>query len=175
MDVGAELLEHLDRGSGSSAGSGRSAESSNASGRIPSTTCSPDPGGRSPVGERDVELPEPNTALVDRGVDEIHRRRADESSDEQVGRPLVELLRRVDLEEAPVAHHGDALPEGHRLGLVVRHVDGRHTEALVQLRERRAHADSQLRVEVRKGLVEQERLRLAHDRAAHRDALALAA
>ena len=75
----------------------------------------------------------------------------------------------------PVAHHRDALAEGHRLGLVVRDVDGRDAEPLVQLRERRAHADAQLRVEVRERLVEQERLRLAHDRAAHRDALALPA
>ena len=45
----------------------------------------------------------------------------------------------------------------------------------MQLRERRAHPDAQLRVEVRERLVEQERLRLADDRAAHRDALALAA
>ena len=45
----------------------------------------------------------------------------------------------------------------------------------MQLRERGAHPDAELRVEVRERLVHQERLRLAHDRAAHRDALALAA
>jgi hypothetical protein len=38
-----------------------------------------------------------------------------------------------------------------------------------------AHLHAQLGVEVRERLVEQEHLRLAHDRAAHRDALALAA
>jgi hypothetical protein len=48
---------------------------------------------------------------------------------------LVQLLRAVDLEDPAVAHHGDALPERHRLGLVVCHVDGRHAEPLVQLRE----------------------------------------
>jgi hypothetical protein len=42
-------------------------------------------------------------------------------------------------------------------------------------RELGAHAHAQLRVEVRERLVHEERLRLAHDRAAHRDALALAA
>jgi hypothetical protein len=46
---------------------------------------------------------------------------------------------------------------------------------LVQLRERGAHADAQLRVEVREWLVEEERLGLAHDGAAHGDALPLAA
>ena len=45
----------------------------------------------------------------------------------------------------------------------------------MQPRELGAHVDAQLRVEVRERLVHQERRRLAHDRAAHRDALALAA
>ena len=75
----------------------------------------------------------------------------------------------------PVAHDGDALAERHRLDLVVRDVDRGDPEAFVQLRERCAHADAQLRVEVRERLVHEERLRLANDRAAHRDALALAA
>ena len=86
-----------------------------------------------------------------------------------------EVLRRVDLLQQAVPEHRDPLPERHRLDLVVRHVDGRHAEPLVQLRELRAHRHAQLRVEVRERLVHQERLRLAHDRPAHRDALALAA
>ena len=45
----------------------------------------------------------------------------------------------------------------------------------MQLRERGAHPDAELRVEVRQRLVHQEGLRLADDRPAHRDALPLAA
>ena len=45
----------------------------------------------------------------------------------------------------------------------------------MELRERGAHPDAELRVEVRERLVHQERARLAHDRAPHRDALPLAA
>ncbi len=45
----------------------------------------------------------------------------------------------------------------------------------MQARQLCAHADAQLRVEIRKRLIHQERLRLAHDRASHRHALALAA
>ena len=45
----------------------------------------------------------------------------------------------------------------------------------MQLRERRAHPHAKLRVQVREWLVEQERLRLAHDRAPHRHPLPLAA
>ena len=106
---------------------------------------------------------------------EVHRRRADERRDEQVRRVVEEVLRRVDLLQQAVAEHGDPLPERHRLDLVVRHVDGRHAEPLVQLRELGAHRDAQLRVEVRERLVHQERLRLAHDRPPHRDALPLPA
>ena len=45
----------------------------------------------------------------------------------------------------------------------------------MQARELGAHVDAELRVEVRERLVHQERGRLPHDRAAHRDALPLAA
>ena len=48
-------------------------------------------------------------------------------------------------------------------------------EPLVQLLDLGAHGDAQLGVEVRQRLVEQEHLRVAHDGAAHGDALALAA
>ena len=45
----------------------------------------------------------------------------------------------------------------------------------MQLLDLDAHLGAQQRVEVRQRLVEQERLGLAHDRAPHRDALALPA
>ena len=112
---------------------------------------------------------------VDLRLDEVHRRRADERGHEQVARAVEEVLRRVDLLQHAVAHDGHPLAERHRLDLVVRHVDGRDPEPLVQPRELGAHRDAQLGVEVRQRLVHQERLRLAHDRAAHRHALALAA
>ena len=84
-------------------------------------------------------------------------------------------LRRVDLLQHAVAHHRHALAERHRLDLVMGDVDGGDAEALVQPRQLGAHRHAQLRVEVRQRLVHQEGLRLAHHRAAHRDALALAA
>ena len=45
----------------------------------------------------------------------------------------------------------------------------------MQAGELRAHRDSKLRVEIRERLVHQEGKRLAHDRAAHRNPLALTA
>src|SRR5690606_39389183 len=51
----------------------------------------------------------------------------------------------------------------------------RDLQALMQLLDLRAHLDAQLGVEVGERLVEEEDLRVAHDRAAHGDALALTA
>ena len=73
------------------------------------------------------------------------------------------------------AHDGDAVAEGHGLGLVVGHVDRRRAQPLLEARDLGAHLDAQLRVEVRQRLVHEEGGRLADDRAAHGDALALAA
>jgi hypothetical protein len=57
----------------------------------------------------------------------------------------------------------------------VRHVDDGRAEPLVQPRHLEPHLRAQRRVEIGQRLVEQEHLGLAHDRAADRDALALAA
>jgi hypothetical protein len=123
----------------------------------PSRTSRPPPGG--------LEAP----------AQQVHRRRAHEAGDEDVGRPVVERLRHVALLEPAVAHDGDAITHRHRLGLVVSDVDGRRAELLVQPHEVGAHLDAQLGVEVRERLVHQEGLRLAHDRAPESDALALPA
>ena len=72
-------------------------------------------------------------------------------------------------------HDGDARGERHRLDLVVGDVDRRLAEALVELLDLGPHVDAQLGVEIGERLVEQEQLRIAHQRPAHRDALALAA
>ena len=112
---------------------------------------------------------------VERGRHEVHRGRADEAGHEQVLGLVVELHRRAHLLQHAGAHHRHPVAEGHRLGLVVGHVDGGGAEALLDPRDLGAHLHAQLRVEVRQRLVHQERRRVAHDRAAHRHALALAA
>ena len=133
--------------------------------------------GRGPaVGrERHAELPEANLVTLDHGVDEIHRRRPDERSDEEVLRRLVEPLRLVHLEDLAVAHDGNSLAERHRLHLVVGDIDRCHAEPRVQLGQRGAHRHAELRVEVGERLVHEERLGLPRDRAAHGYALSLAA
>ncbi len=114
-------------------------------------------------------------AARDAAFEEVHRRRADEAGDEQVGRPVVEIERGTRLFHDPVMHDDDAVGHGHRLDLVVRDIDARGLQPLMQLPDLGAHLDAQLGVEVAERLVEQEHLGIADDGPAHGDALALAA
>ena len=75
----------------------------------------------------------------------------------------------------PAPHHDDPLGQRHRLDLVVRDVDDGGAHLVVQLLDLGAHLAAQLGVEIGQRLVEEEGDRLAHHRAAHRDALALSA
>ena len=90
------------------------------------------------------------------GIEQGHRRRADEVGDEHVGRPVVDLRRRGELLQEAAAHDGDPRRHGHRLELVVRDVDHRLADRAVQLDQLGAHVGAQLGVEVGQRLVEQE-------------------
>ena len=96
-------------------------------------------------------------------------------ADEAVRRPLVDVHRRVDLLDDAVVHEHDPLAERHRFDLVVRDVDDRRLEPLVEPGDFGPHLHAELGVEIRQRLVEQKHLRLADDRPAERDALPLAA
>src|SRR4051794_6544626 len=103
-------------------------------------------GGHAAALLREVELAEreAHAVVLHRGREEVHGRRADEPGDEQVDRVVVELLRRVDLLQDARAHHSDAVAERERLGLVVRDVDHRRAEAVLQPRDLRARLHAQL-------------------------------
>jgi hypothetical protein len=130
---------------------------------------------RQPDAQPVIGGPQRAVSCAQRDVGEIHRRRADEAGDEAVGRLVIELERLADLLHPAVLHHHHPVAQGHRLDLVVGDVDRGGAEPLVQLLELDAHLDAQLGVQVRQRLVEQEHLRMAHDRAPERDALALTA
>ena len=129
--------------------------------------------------EREVLLADvhrkPSIRARHRRLDHVHGGRADEAADEQVDGPVVQGLRVGHLLQLALPHDGYAVSHRHRLDLVVRHIDGRRPEAALKAAHFAAHLDAQLRVEVRERLVHEEDRRLAHDRPAHRDALALAA
>ncbi len=71
--------------------------------------------------------------------------------------------------------HDDPVRHGHRLDLVMGDIQDRGLQPLVKGLDLGPHLDAQLCVKVRQGFVEQKDLGVAHDGAAHRDTLALAA
>ena len=117
--------------------------------------------------------PAPSASIAHR--DEVHRRRAHEVRHEQVGGVVVDLGRGAELLEHAVLQHRNPAREGHRLDLVVGHVDDGRPQGLVEPLDLGAHLDAKLGVEVRERLVEEKELRIAHERSPHRHPLALAA
>ena len=83
-------------------------------------------------------------------------------------------MRSTDLLQDPVAHDGDPVGHRHALELVVRDVDGRGAQGLLDVLELAPHPRAQLGVQVGDGLVEQERLRLADQNSPDGHALLLA-
>ena len=115
----------------------------------------------------------PSSTALDLAVEDVGL--ADEVGDEGVGRRVVEFARRAVLRDHRIVHDDDAVGDGQRLFLVVRDVDHGQPELLLDLADLLAHMAAQLGVEVGERLVEQQHLRLQHQRARHRDALLLAA
>ena len=107
--------------------------------------------------------------------EQIHGRRADEFGDEEIGRMIIDIERRADLLDDAVAQDDDAIGHGHGFDLVMRDIDGRRLQPLMQFLDLGAHLHAQFGVEIGQGLVEEKHRRIAHDGAAHGDALALAA
>src|SRR5262249_7311536 len=112
---------------------------------------------------------------LDRALDEVHGRRAEEAGHELRGWPVVYIERRADLLDAALAHHHDAVRHGHRLGLVMGDIDEGRVQPPVQRLELGAHVDSQFGVEAGQRLVHQEHGGIGDDGAGERHALALAA
>ena len=87
-------------------------------------------------------------ALLEPGRNEVHSRRADESCDEDGGRLAVDHVGRADLLDTAVAHHDDPIGKRHRLHLIVRDVDHRRLDSLVQLLDLGTHLHPQFRVQI---------------------------
>ena len=104
-----------------------------------------------------------------------HVRDADEAGDELARRMLVDLGGRADLLDPALVEDGQPVAHRQRLLLVVRDVDERDPELLLDPLQLDLELLAQLEVERAERLVEQERLRPVDDRARERDALALAA
>ncbi len=90
-------------------------------------------------------------------------------------RMLVDLARASRLLHLAVVHDRDPVRHGQRLFLVVRHVDERRPELVLDALQLELHVLAQLHVERAERLVEEQRGRPVDERARERDALLLAA
>ncbi len=104
------------------------------------------------------------TMFLQRAVQKIHWRLADEAGNPFVDRMIVDFLWRAELLQHAVVHDGDAVRHRQCLELIMGHIDhGRAQLALHDL-ELAPHVGTQLGIEMRDRLIEQEQLGLAHDR-----------
>ena len=113
--------------------------------------------------------------LPDIRMKKVHCRRPHEIRDEQVRRCQIDLVRRADLLDDTFTHHHDLGGKRHRLDLVMRDIDHRGPEALMQLFDFIPHFHPQLGIQVGKRLVKEKQLGITDQRAAHGDPLALTA
>ena len=100
---------------------------------------------------------------------------ADELSREPRVRVVVDVLGSAELDDLAVAHHRDLVGERQRFELVVRDEQRRDLQALREHLEFDAHVVTELGIEVRERLVEQQRLRLTDERTRKGETLLLAA
>ena len=111
----------------------------------------------------------------DLGVKQVHGGRTHEIRHEHVGGCIVDLGRRSRLLQHAILQHRDLGGERHCLDLVMGDVDDGGLDALVEALDLGAHVNTELGIEVGQRLIEQEELGPPDQRAAHGDALALAA
>ena len=115
------------------------------------------------------------TLLLKLCVDEVHLRSTHESSNEEVDRNVIEVLRSIDLLDETILHNDDSRSHGHCLDLVVGNVNEGGAESLMDLGKLGSHRRAELSVEVRQRLVEKEDLRVTDDSTTERDTLLLTA
>ena len=105
------------------------------------------------------------------GDDEI--RIAEKIGDEARSRRLVDVRRRADLDDAARLHDGEAIRHRRRGFLIVRDIDRREAQALLNGAQLDRHVVAEPPVERRHRLVEQDDRRLGHERARQGDPLQL--
>src|SRR5258708_7950552 len=117
----------------------------------------------------------PAIAPLDLPFEEVHWRTTNEAGDKEIFGLPVKSQRIGYLHDETVSQDADAITHGHRLDLVVGHVNHCGTQLSVQAGDLRAHLDAHVRVQVGQRFVEKEYNRTSHDSATESNALALTA
>ena len=90
----------------------------------------------------------------------IHRGAANELGHKQIGRPSVELHGCAQLLQPPLVQHRDPVPHGHRLHLIVGHIERGGAQLALQFHDLFARGAAQFGVEIAEGLIHQKHRRL---------------
>ena len=101
--------------------------------------------------------------------------RTHEGGDEGRGRPVVDLLRRADLDDVASRHDGDPVRHHHGLLAIVGDMDRSNADLLLDRLDLMAHGRPDARIEVGERLIEQQNARIDRERPAERHPLALTA
>jgi len=99
---------------------------------------------------------------------------ADEARDKRIRGMIVQPLRPIDLDQSAISENGDPVAHRQRFALVMRDINDRGADALVQFAQLDLHGFPQLLVERRKRLIHQNKPRFENHGPRERDALALA-
>ena len=99
---------------------------------------------------------------------------ADEVRHERILRFVVDIFRRTDLLDLALRHDDDLVRHGQRFFLIVCDIDERDAQFIVHFFQFELHLFAHLKIERAERLVEQQDLRLVHQRAGDGDALLLA-
>src|ERR1700751_1814164 len=114
-------------------------------------------------------------APLDLPFEEVHWRTTNEARDKKIFGLPVKSQRIGYLHDEAVSQDADAVTHGHRLDLVVSHIDHRSPELNVKLGDFRAHLYAHLRVQVGQWFIEKEHDRTSHNSPTKSNALALTA
>ena len=106
----------------------------------------------------------PDEPALGQALDVEQVRHTEEVRHELRERLTVDLLRRTELLDRPIVHHGEAVGHLERLLLVVRHEDERDADLALQRRELASQRLPELGVEGTKRLVEEQHRRLQDQR-----------
>src|SRR5262249_47475238 len=120
-----------------------------------------------------TEAVEAHNIAVQAPLDEVCP--ADEACHESRFRVAIDVQWNIQLIYPSAVHHGDAIGDRHRLRLIVSHIDCSHVELVVQPPDFCTHLLTQISIEIRKGFVEQQYLRLYYNGASERNSLLLPA
>src|SRR5262249_7579676 len=86
---------------------------------------------------------------------------------------LVNFARQADLSEPSGAHDSDAVPQCQGFGLIVRYVQGAEPQSLLKPNQLETQLLAYLRIDVRQGLIEEDRRVAADDRSRQSNTLLL--